>query len=421
MTALALAARWRESAPRFSFAPALETAAAVLVILLFSGALLGQLFGQGEGPDPGAILRLVWPPVYLITLVLIMLKPMPVLRLMVRAWPVMTLAGLSVASMAWSIESGISLRRGAGVLMTAVFALWLASRYDWIDLIRLLALSSAILAVGSLIMAVAVPQYGVMAVVHPGAWSGMWVEKNTLGAVMAIATAATMAATLSTPHPRERWIWAGFVILCVFLVLMSTSRTALMACMIGFLGPLMIMLARQGFVWGLLAVFAGVFGVLGLGLILAIGPGVILEALGRDPTLTGRTDIWIVLIDAIMDRPWTGYGFGAYWEVEFGPVFWVRQSTAWEVPSAHNAWLEIALGLGVPGMVLALICYFSALLRAIRRLFAGPEAFWALPGLAVWGLTSLSESILMLQHGFTWVLFVLTFCKLASRSDAHHA
>jgi len=417
MTALVMAARWREAAPRFSFAPALETASAILVILLFSGALLGQLFGQGEGPDPGAVLRLVWPPVYLITLVLILLKPMPVLRLMVRAWPVMLLAGMSVVSMAWSIEPGISLRRGVGVLMTAVFALWLASRYSWIDLIRVLALSSAILAVGSLVMSVAVPQYGVMTVVHPGAWSGMWVEKNTLGAVMAIATTATMSACLTTPHHRERWIWAGFVALCIFLVLMSTSRTALMATMIGFMGPLMILLARQGFVFGVLSVFAGLFGVFALGLVLAIGPGVILQALGRDPTLTGRTDIWIVLIQAMMERPWTGYGFGAYWEVEFGPVFWVRQSTAWDVPSAHNAWLEIALALGLPGMVLALMSYFMGLFRAIRRLFCGPEAFWALPGLAVWGLTSLSESILMMQHGFTWLLFVLTFCKLASRSQ----
>ncbi|WP_430432040.1 O-antigen ligase family protein [Oceanicaulis sp.] len=413
MSAFALADRWRATLPRFRFALPLEAGLAVFLIFMFSSALFSLVFGGDEEGSP--VLRLIWPPVYLLTLILVLMRPVPVLGLMVRAWPLVILAALPMVSAFWSLDAGLSLRRGLGVLMPAVFGLWLASRYSWTDLIRLLALSLGVLAVGSLIMAVAFPAYGVMSEVHPGAWAGLWEQKNRLGAVMAIATMGGMAAALTTPYRREVRYWGALVILAVFLVLMSTSRTALMACMIGFGGPLMIYCARQGFIWAALAVFSGLLGVFALTLVIAIGPGVILEALGRDPTLTGRTDIWAGLIRAVADRPWTGFGWGVFWLQEEGPVHWVRQATQWEVPSAHNSWLEIALGLGVPGAALAFGVYLMGLGASLKRLFSGVETYWALPGMAIWGLTSMSESVFMTTNGFTWMLFCITFSKLCAR------
>ena len=38
-----------------------------------------------------------------------------------------------------------------------------------------------------------------------------------------------------------------------------------------------------------------------------------LTALGRSATLTGRTRIWQMSLDNIAQRPWLGYGFGAFW------------------------------------------------------------------------------------------------------------
>ena len=114
MSAFALADRWRGYLPRFRFAQTLETALAVLVIFLFSSALLSQLFGGGEEGSP--ILRLIWPPVYLLTLILIVMRPMPVLGLMVRAWPLMVLAVLPMVSACWSLDPGLTLRRGLGVV-----------------------------------------------------------------------------------------------------------------------------------------------------------------------------------------------------------------------------------------------------------------------------------------------------------------
>ena len=140
--------------------------------------------------------------------------------------------------------------------------------------------------------------------------------------------------------------------------------------------------------------------------------GISLEALGRDATLTGRTEIWAVLTGQVAERPLTGYGYGVFWEVEDGPAFWVRQATAWPVPTAHNAWLETALAIGVPATVFAFAVVLTGLALSARRLFSGASAYWALPFITSWLVVSLSESNLLEQNGLVWLLLSMTLAKL---------
>ena len=410
-----LAARWREAAPRLSVWPAIEAGLALLAMLLFSQALLGPLIAEPNDPDGAAVLRLVWPPVYALTLGLMALNPGAVLTVATRAWPLLLLGGLTLASAAWSLDPDLTLRRGLAVVMTLLFGLWLAARYEWRDLIRLLALMFAVLAVGSFLAGALFPSFGVMSEIHVGAWKGLWWQKNTLGAYMAWAALAFLGAGAASRSRLEQQIWWAFTILAAALVLLSTSRTALLALMICIVGPAGIALARRGFGFAALAVFSGLCGLIALSGVLVIGPQVVLEALGRDATLTGRTDIWAALGEAIAARPWTGYGYGVFWQVDDGPVFWVRQATVWPVPTAHNAWLETALSLGLPGVILAAVIVAGALVRAFRRLFSGVETYWALPFLVSWLGVSLSESNLLVQNGLIWMLLTATIAKLATR------
>jgi exopolysaccharide production protein ExoQ len=413
-----IADQWRSALPRLRFWPGVEVGLALVSLLLFSQALLGPIFSDPTDPDGGEALRLIWPPVYLLTLGLIALRPAAVWKVVLRSWPLVLLATLTLISMLWSIDPATTVRRGLAVVMTLAFGLWLAARYSWPDLIRLFALLFAILAFGSAMAGALFPGFGVMNEVHVGAWKGLWWEKNTLGAMMAWASLSFIAAGLSAQKRAERRIWFGLVLLSVTLVLLSTSRTALLALMICSLGPLAIALTRQGFGFAALAIFGGLCGLASLAGVIFIGPGVILEALGRDATLTGRTDIWAGLTNAIAARPWTGYGYGVFWSVENGPVFWIRQATAWEVPTAHNAWLETALAIGLPGVALSIFVVLKGLIGAIRRLFRGVAAYWALPFLVAWCGISLSESNLLQQNGLVWLLLSTTLAKLSSDRDS---
>lgn len=416
MNALDRADLWRSAVPRLTFLPLAEGALAVLAMLLFSQALLGPLLVDPLRPDAGEALRLVWLPVYGMTLLLIAVRPLPLLETVLRAWPLMALAILAALSTFWSIDGSITSRRALALAMTTLFGLWLASRFDWRSLLTIFAVSFAILMAGSAIAGALVPGFGVMQEIHPGAWKGLWWEKNTLGAMMGWAVLSFIGAAAF--DERRRLIWLGLVIPALALVLLSTSRTALLASFIAIAGPGMIAMARRDAASSAIAVMTGVVGVaLGV-LVIVIGPGVLLEALGRDATLTGRTDIWIALMRQIAERPLLGFGYGVFWQVEMGPAHWVRLETSWPVPTAHNGWIETALATGLVGVSIAAIAYAGALTSAVMRLFRGNETYWALPFLVMWGLISFSESNLAEQNSLMWVMFTATAAKLAQPREA---
>jgi O-antigen ligase len=75
--------------------------------------------------------------------------------------------------------------------------------------------------------------------------------------------------------------------------------------------------------------------------------GVLLEQVGRDGTLTGRTELWPIVI-ALTDHPVLGTGFESFWLGErlqkIWDVYW------WHPNEAHNGYLEIYVTLGWVGL-----------------------------------------------------------------------
>lgn len=391
----------------------LESALCVLFLFLYSQALIGPLFADPADPESSAILRLIWLPVYAVTLALMLLRPGGVARAVFGNPLLIGLLALTLISVLWSVESGTTIRRSFALIMTSCLGVWMAARWSWSEIVVRIASAFGLIAVLSLVFALAVPSIGVDYVVHDGAWRGVFWEKNTLGAMMAWGSIACLAALAC--DPRHRMVWGVLAVLCAGLVLLSTSKTALLSLMLGGGGLMGIVLSRRGFGFAALMLFGLLTGASFLALVLLIAPVELIEALGRDATLTGRTDIWVVLIDQVMARPWTGYGYQAYWADEQGPMHWVRLATSWDVPTAHNGWLEVSLAIGLPGAVVMAVLLLNALRRALSRLYRGLETYWALPFLAMMALVSISESNLLVQNDLGWVLFVMTAIKLGDR------
>ncbi|WP_339748321.1 O-antigen ligase [uncultured Maricaulis sp.] len=392
-----------------------EAGFTVVGLFLFSQALIGPLFAPSGSDETSVILRLMWLPVYGLTILLMLARPGAVLRTLSNNLLLVGLIALMAVSVMWSVAPDVTIRRTFALAMSACFGLWIASRWSWREMILLIATTFALLGLTSTFMALAVPAMGVDHVVHPGAWKGVFWEKNTLGGVMAWGVVSGLAAIRVDP---KHWLfWAGCTAMCVALVLLSTSKTALLSCLLGTGLAIGIALCRRGFGFASLMIFLGLTGGITIATIMLVAPVEALEALGRDATLTGRTDIWGVLIEEIRTVPWTGYGYMAFWSAENGPVFWVRQATHWDVPTAHNGWIEIALAIGIPGVVMTALVYFQALLRAVGRIFNGPETYWALGFISMILLVSISESNLVHQNSLGWVMFVATSAKLAERRE----
>jgi exopolysaccharide production protein ExoQ len=160
----------------------------------------------------------------------------------------------------------------------------------------------------------------------------------------------------------------------IYLLRMCDSKTSLVCLLIG--GSLLLSsripwCRRRTALLSNLAIWIPV-GVLTLDWIFGIKKA-FLELLGRDATLTGRTDVWRELLNLHTD-PVFGTGFCNLWSDD--------QLTA-QLPdwanngSAHNGYLEVYLDGGFVGVALLAILLVSALFR-LRRLVAAEGSNYAM-------------------------------------------
>lgn len=392
-----------------------EGAICIGIIAMLTGALIGPVFAPTQEETP--VLRLAWLPVYAATLGLAAWR----LDRIWRAWPaaiaLLLLVGLTFASKYWSIDYATTSRRVISVALTGIFALYLGAAFRGPHLPRLLMQAALVMAVGSLVMVFAFPSIGVHQFDNAGLWRGLWYEKNQMGAVMVIGATAS-AACLASPDPR-RLLPALALALSSGLVLATQSKTSLLCLMLG-VGVVagFWTLRRGGAAFAVAAVWITVV-LAGLGVwVWETHSVAVLEALGKDPSLTGRTDIWEALMRKVADRPWTGYGYGAFWGKDSVPADWIRKETQWPVPSAHNGWIDLLVQLGWPGAILVgALMALATVITVLRSGGAGVrEGWWALGFLVAFIALSLSESILLTHQSLPWVLFmaVLTRSMLPS-------
>jgi len=94
-------------------------------------------------------------------------------------------------------------------------------------------------------------------------------------------------------------------------------------------------------------------------------------ALGKDPTLTGRTEIWGLVL-GLHTNPWVGTGFESFW---LGP----RLEKMWTalpnfpINEAHNGYLEVYLNLGWAGICFIALLLVTGYKRIIFGICRNPE------------------------------------------------
>jgi O-antigen ligase len=387
-------------------------------MLIFSQMWLMLVSGPDGDPEASSLLRFLFMPAYVCILAVIALRWRAVIKGALHAPLILVMMGLVFASLTWSSNPDITSRRAVAVFFTTLGGITMGACFNWLGIARLLGLVTLIGAVGSVVMALGLPSYGVMHELFPGAWRGMWVEKNLLGDHMTQGFLFSIAAAMI--DRRYRPLWLATAGLALLLVLMSTSKTSLVTLIMGCGAMGFVWLVKRGPVTAVTTSWLGVAGLAGLAALIVFGSDMLFSLLGKDATLTGRTKIWSALIRQINTRPWTGFGYSAIWDdkSDWAPMAWIAKDTGFIAHHAHNSWLEIWAGLGLIGLALWAVIFLVTWVRGIAAAYTSRGGYLVLPFLLAYSLVMLTESVVMIYNDFTWAAYVALAVRLSMGETA---
>lgn len=384
----------------------------LIILLTFSQAWVFPMLGDIGDPAASGLIRTLFFPAYGLGLVLLVASPGKAILAGLRQPFLILLMAVIGASILWSIAPDQTARRALAIYATTLCAIVLAADRTWTELVELFATSFAVLICLSYVFSLLVPAVGIMHDLFPGAWRGVWAEKNLLGGNMTLGVCVLLAAAVLSP--TRRVVWSVLAGLAFLLILLSTSKTSLVAVLLGLGAFGFVLMLRRGPIVSIVMTWLAVV-ILGIlaGLVL-LAPDVFFDLLGKDATFTGRTKIWQAVWRQIEQRPWTGFGYGAVWSEEghWGPLAWITKQAGFRGRHAHNAWLEQWLGLGFTGLVAFVLMQLQFLLGGINAAYRGIGGILALPFFICYTIICITESVAVIYNDFRWVFFTAIAVKL---------
>jgi len=324
-------------------------------------------------------------------------------RTLARSAPILALCGVMLVSPLWSISFTFSLKRSVVHLNTVLLALYMVSRLSFEDAMACLAQAIGLGALGSLIAGLGFHAIGVMPTpsLH-GAWRGVYTHKNPLAQAMALG-AVIETYLLTTGRSKRIHVVILFIELALLLRSNSVTSLLIVAVSFGLIGVYHSLRLRKTLRRAMMVLIPA--GVAVVAAIFSMVPDLASKALGRDATLSGRTELWGQSVRAFQSKPLFGYGYGSFWEAYNPLAIRIWEAIEWNAPNAHNGFLEVGLDLGVLGVALTAAVVMESLVRALK-LFSRPEfsmaaitAFVLIFGVL---LESLTEANLGQQGDIDW-------------------
>jgi exopolysaccharide production protein ExoQ len=403
-----------------------ERCFSVMVLLLSAGGFMNLFMPKDFGLDPGEgmpAMRWIWAFIYLVTILLLREHCPGFVRVVLREWPITLLVLLVLASTVWSDVPGLTLRRGLAVAMSCIFGVYLAMRYPFREQLRLLVWVAWI----SIIFSFLFQAIGLGRSVDnlPGVWFGIFIQKNSLGTMMAISALVFLLIQKIDPDQATS-ARAGFA-LSGILLLLSHSMTALISLIALLVSiPLIRSLLKSPRKALKATTVAAIVATMAIYWI-ATHFEAATNAMGRDVELTGRVPLWILCGMQGLHKPWLGYGYDSFWLGLKGPSLPVSLLMKWNAPSAHNGLMEVWLALGFVGVCLTVFGFTFYLLRSVKVFRAARKwsCAWPIVFLAFLFIINLGEGAFISGNGFFWFLYLAVAYRvslqLAPLSDGSSA
>lgn len=228
------------------------------------------------------------------------------------------------------------------------------------------------------------------------------INPNVMAGTLILFIPLTISSVLFEPV-RKNWIQHIVLVVTTLLMLtiliLTQSRGAILAFGLSMIALMLLRWPRSWILVPILVVGAAVG-------VRQFGISTVLDQLATSGTVGGlesRLEIWSRAIYMIQDFPFTGIGMGAFTEVTdiLYPLFLVAPGT---VSHAHNLFLQIAVDLGIPGLIAWLATLMLVLVGAwtVARSREDVRTQWV-TGI---GAGLLASQIALIVHGLvdavTW-------------------
>ncbi len=316
-------------------------------------------------------------------------------------------------SFIWSDFPDVSFKRWFRAVGDVVMVLIVLTDPDWIAAVRRLFIRIGFVAAPLSILFIRYfPQLG-RGFSRGGnpTWTGVATDKNALGMLSLLIGLASIFRFLQLRGKKKGTVSKGqfialgsLIVMTVYLLWEANSATAF-ACF--FLAGTPMVLTYL-FPWARKPLFVnlmivGALGVSASALFLNVGSGMV-ENLGRNSTLTGRTDIWRSVLPMVQN-PLIGTGYESFW---LGPrLVAVERLIDQTINQAHNGYIEVYLNLGWVGIALLAAVLISAYRRVISGLREStPLASLWLAYFIVVAAYNFTEAGFKMMHP-VWITFLL--------------
>ena len=316
--------------------------------------------------------------------------------------------GWLILSCQWSINP-LSQRLASEIVGITLMGLYFASRFTLREFMKLAFIGFGITIVMNFLFCLAFPQFGIQVGLQQGSWRGMAVQKNSLARIVVFGSIPLLCFVYSNVRENAKLYWWGLVLSSV-LILLSNSKTGLLIFLIvNALIPVFQKMRSRNYLALPLFICIVLAGIMASLLLLGNYEDILI-GLGRDPSLSGRTEIWEAMIEKIMERPFTGYGYNGFWLAREGESLdiWYRAKDL--PPHGHNGYLNLSLDLGLVGLGLFLASYFKAIARSFRwlRETPGPEGLMPIICMVELFLYNITEESLVSDANFNvyWMFYV---------------
>jgi O-antigen ligase len=246
------------------------------------------------------------------------------------------------------------------------------------------------------------------------AWHGLLGYKNEWAGIVVLAASAVLC--LSRRTIRGSILIAALTLIAFGLVAATQSMGGIVVLFAILLFSKSVAALRWRWQSLVTAALAGAVIVLPASLLIARNFDEVTAFAGRDPSLTGRTDLWRLSLASIERSPILGYGYSAFWDVDSPAAIKIRDEVNWDAPHSHNGFIDLTLGLGLAGLFLLASSFLVATRRAVEYFWrgAGQEAIWPLVFLSFFFLHQLTEGTVVTGNSIFWILYVAVCCSVTN-------